>query len=289
MPKVSLIVGQSASLPKQTMEKYSLTMIPFVVDWKTGKEDLDPKSIFQKMADAEADNSDDLPKTSHPAPWLFKKFFEEKLKNSDSVLFVSLSSKLSGTFEAALSGKEMLTPEEKEKIFIFDCQNVSAGEGLIAIKAAEMIGQGKPVEEIIGELKIFSQKVHSLASLKSLKWLEKGGRISHLAKFFLFHLQKLGGNVLFEVKNGRIEAINLGFGQKTQAAVIFDFFKKNCKKGKFRVAISHAQNERSADELKNFIQKECPETEMIFIGPIDNIIGIHTGPGALICSWHPLS
>jgi len=97
MTKISLIVGQSASLPKQIMERYSLTMIPFIVDWKADKDNLDPKSIFQKMADAEAGNASDLPKTSHPAPWLFKKFFEEKITNSDSVLFISLSSKLSAT------------------------------------------------------------------------------------------------------------------------------------------------------------------------------------------------
>ncbi|MFA5387144.1 MAG: DegV family protein [Candidatus Paceibacterota bacterium] len=288
MAKVSIIVGQSASLSKQIMEKYSLTMIPFVVDWKSEKSNLNPESIFQKMADSEENGSEDLPKTSHPAPWLFKSFFEEKLKNSDSVLFVSLSSKLSATFESANTGKEMLNPSLKEKVFLFDSQNVSAGEGLIAIKAAEIIGQGKSIQKAVEELQDFKQKICSAAIVENIKWLEKGGRAKGLSKLALPFLQKTGANIVLKIKNGKIEPAMLSLKNSNQASAVFNFFKKDKNRQKARVAITYAQNEQEAKDLKNLILKEFPETEIAFVCPIDNIIGIHTGPNALICAWHPL-
>lgn len=288
MAKTTIIAGQSASLSKQIMEKYSLTMIPFVIEWKTDKNNPEPKSIFQKMSDAEASGIKNFPKTAHPAPWLFKNFFEEKLKNSDSVFFISLSSKLSPAFKASLTGKEMLPQSIQEKIFIFDSRNVSAGEGLIAIKASEKISQGKTAKEVFEFLQSFSQKVCSVASVKDVKWLKRGKRVGALTLFVLNILQKSGISLLLGVKNGQVKPIHCGLKQKSQALEIFKFLEKKCKKGRIRAAIAHSQNEQDAEELKNLLQKNLLNVEIIFIGPIDNIIGTHTGPGALICAWHPL-
>ncbi|MFA5746456.1 MAG: DegV family protein [Candidatus Paceibacterota bacterium] len=284
---ISIITGQSASLPREITEQYSLTMIPFVVDWEAEKKNLDPKSIFEKMAEAEAAAAD-LPKTSHPAPWLFKKFFQEKLKSSESVLFISISSGLSATFQAASVGREMLDPAEKEKTFIFDCRNVSIGEGLIAIKAAELAAQGKSIKELIEGLEKFRSKVSLVACFKDLKWIERGGRISKILASALSQAKKIGISPVFGVKNGEVTAVNFNFGKDISALTIFNICEKENRGKKVRIAIAHAQNEEAAKELERMIKEKMPSAKIEFISVLDNIIGIHAGPGALLCAWHEL-
>lgn len=287
MPKTSVIIGQSSSLPREMMEKYSLTMVPFVVDWEAEKNNVDPRSIFEKMEEAAAAAAD-LPKTSHPAPWLFKRFFQERLKNTDEVIFVSISSALSETFRAAEAGREMLDPLEKERVLIFDSQNVSVGEGLTAIKAAELAAQGKNAKEIAAELKKTGPKISLIGYFKDLKWLEKGGRVSAILASSLEHAKKIGINPVFGLKNGSLSVASFNIGKDDPASALFDICKKEASGKKIRIAIAHGQNEGAAKRLEEKIGEEMPSAKVEFVSLLDNIIGIHAGPGALLCAWHEI-
>lgn len=112
MKNISLIVGETASLPKELIQKFGMVFIPSMVDWKDG-ESLLGDNIFQKIRETEKKGIKTLPKTSHPSPWIFKKIFDEELKKSEKILGITLSSKLSGGYNSALQAKEMI--EEKEK------------------------------------------------------------------------------------------------------------------------------------------------------------------------------
>jgi len=289
MSKATLIVGQSASLPQEIIKKYFMTMIPFTVDWAEDKK-INQKNIIQEIGSEQlaSASNEDLPKTSHPAPWLYKKFFEEKLQNNDSVLYVAISSKLSGAMEAAQTGKGMMDEGQRSKIFILDSESASAGEGLVAVKAAEMIMEGKEIQGIMDYLTEFRSSVRVMGSVKDLKWLKAGGRIGNISATIMEQASNLGIRPILGVKDGRLTAVEFDISGKDYIESLAQTIKNNVKEKKVRLAISHAENKEAAQQLATLLAEKLNSPEISFMSLMDNIISIHLGPSALVCAWHEL-
>jgi len=285
MKKISLIVGETASLPKEIVEKYEMTIVPYVIYWKEGK-DLPGENIFQKMREAEKRKIDTFPKTSQPSSFVFKKIFEKELERSENILCITLSSKLSGGFNSAFQARAMFDEKKQNRIFVFDSLNVTAGEGLFDIKAAELIKEGKEIGEILKELKNFLPEVHIFGMVQSPKWLEAGGRISHSLAVLISKMQKIGMKPLIGLKNGVIKAVSLKMRARDIPLALFKELKKQTRGKEIKVAIAHGDDLKSAQKLKQMIKEQIKEAEVSFLNLIDPIIGIHLGPGTLLCAWH---
>lgn len=288
--KIGLIVGESADLTKEIIEKYGMVVVPYVVDWRDG-DDLPGENIFQKMRAADKRGIENLPKTSQPSPWTFKKVFEEELKKSEKILCITLSSKLSGGYNSALQAKRMLKEAEQGQVYILDSFNVAAAEGLFDLHAQELIEKGKDIEEIMKELKEFISKVHLFGMLEDPKWLEAGGRMSHTLATLVRQMAKIGMRPLVGVKKGVVTSVALKMQAKDVPTALFRELDSETKRSReagkrIRAAIIHADNLDGAERLKELIENELKEVEIAFLNLIDPIIGVHVGPGTLICVWH---
>lgn len=285
MKKISLIVGETASLPKELIKKFEMVFVPYVVDWRDG-ESLGGDNIFQKMREAEKKGIKTLPKTSQPSPWTFKRIFEEELKKSEKIICITLSSKLSGGFNSALQAREML--KEKERIFVLDSLNVTIGEGLIDLKIAEMIQKGNSLETILNEFGNLVKNTHLFGMVAEPKWLEAGGRISHSMAVLLEQMQKIGMRPLIGVKEGEVKAVALKMKAKDVPTALLKELEKETKKEKrIKVAIGHADNLEGAEKLMGLIKEKLKGVEIVFSNLIDPVIGVHVGPGALALAWTP--
>lgn len=291
MKAISLIVGETSSLSKEIIEKQGMTFIPYIVDWRDG-DDLPGENIYQKMREAERQGIKTLPKTSQPSPWTFKKAFEEELKKSEKILCPTLSSKLSGGYNSAVQARKMLEKSEQKRIYIIDSLNVTAGEGLFVLKAVDLIKEGKEIEEIVGELEKFVPKVHLFGMLEDPKWLEAGGRMSHPLAVLVRQMAKIGMRPLIGLKKGVVTSVALKMQAKDVPMALLKELKEETKKArkegkKIRTAVAQADNPVGAKRLKELIEKELPEVEIAFINLIDSVVGIHVGPGTLLCAWCP--
>jgi DegV family protein with EDD domain len=287
MKKISLIIGETASLPKEIVKNYEMVFVPYIVDWPDGNA-LVGENIFQKMREAEKKGIKTFPKTSQPSPWIFKKIFEEELKKAEKIFCLTLSSKLSGGYNSALQAREML--KKKERIFIFDTLNVTVGEGLIDFRVAKMIQEGKEEKEILRELPKIIENTHLFGMVENPKWLEAGGRISHSFAVLLEKMQKIGMRPLIGVKKGEVKPVALKMKAKNVPQALFQQLKKEIEKvklgkGKIKVAIGHADNLEGAKEIEELIEKNLKEIEVLFLGLIDPVIGVHVGPGTLAIAW----
>ena len=287
MKKISLVVGETASLPKELIEKYKMVFIPYVIDWRDG-EKLGGENIFQKMREAEKKGIKTFPKTSQPSPWTFKKIFEDELKKSEKIICVTLSSKLSGGYNSALQAREMF--KEKERIFVFDSLNVTVGEGLIDLKIARMIEEGKNEKDILEEFPKIIQTTHLFGMVEDPKWLEAGGRVSHSMATLLKQMQKIGMRPLIGVKDGEVKSVALRMKAKDVPTALFKELKRELKKigieeEKMKVAIGQADNLEGAKRLKKLIVENLKGVEIVFTSLIDAVIGIHVGPGTLAVAW----
>jgi len=287
MKKISLVIGETASLPRELIKKYKMVFVPYVVDWRDG-DNLPGENIFQKMKEAERREIQTVPKTSQPSPWTFKKIFEEEIKNNEQVLCITISSKLSGGYNSASQAKKMLPEPDQKRIWLIDSFNATVGEGLFDLKAASLIEKGNDIAEIERELKDFIPKINLFGMLEDPKWIEAGGRVSHPLAVLIKQMQKIGMRPLIGLKEGEVKPVALKMQARDVPTALFNELKKEVGEKKARVALGHADNSKGVQKLKEIITKELPKIEIAFINLIDSIMGVHIGPGSLFCSWHEI-
>ena len=195
---LGLIVGQTADLPQDFLRKHQIEEVPFRAKFPSG-EILSKENLFPKLKEA-VEKGQPLPSSSLPSFGDFLTAYKKGLERFDKVLLLTVSSKLSGTYSSARIARSML--KEKRRLTVFDCFTVEVAEGLIAIRAQELISQGKALGEVLKDLKQFCPKVALVGYIQDFKYILRSGRVKLppiLLKPVLI-LQKLGLRLLIQIK-----------------------------------------------------------------------------------------
>ncbi|NCO80439.1 DegV family protein [bacterium] len=289
MNKIGLVVDEAADLPKEIIEKYQMAVVPVKMDWPD-LENLPGENTFQKMREAEKRGIKSFGKTSQPSPKDFLVAFKKQLESFDKILCITVTSKLSGTYNSANQARGILSQEDQKRVFIVDSLNASCGEGLSDLKAIDLIEQGKDTEEIVKELEKFVPQVRLYGIFEDPKWLEASGRISSTLANWFRRMQKLGFRPILGVKKGLVKAIGIKAKAKDIPTALFHQFEAKTKKlrnqgKKIRVAITHGDDLPGVQKLKEMIEKNLENTEVAFVNLIDNVLGVLVGPNAIILAW----
>lgn len=176
------IITDSASDISQNNNK-GVTVLPMTITFgEENYEDgvsLTPDNFYMKLIESSA-----LPKTSQVSPYAFGQAYENALKSADYVIVITLSSKLSGTYQSACIAAD----DYDERVFVIDSENVTVGEQILVDYALSLIDKGIEVNTIVSQLNTMKKRIRLVALLDTLEYLKKGGRISSGAAFL--------GNVL---------------------------------------------------------------------------------------------
>jgi len=289
MKKIALIICNFSSSTKEVLKKYNIFSIESNPLWPE-ESLLTGNNIFEKMRDAKKKGIKSIPKTSQPSMGTFKKYFENALKENDEVICITISSKISGTYNSATQTKKILSSDVQERIHIIDSNNIDAAETLLAIKAREIISLGGEISEIINKINTYIPKLYFYGMTENPDQMEAGGRINHVLAIALSQMQKIGMRPILHIDDGVVKAANLRMNAKDTAEALFkqfqDINKKSLSLGtNYLVAISHADNMVEAEKLKSLFENNYPKQVKIeFISMTGVFIGSHVGPGTLMCS-----
>lgn len=165
---IKLITDSTIDLP----ESSEVIVAPLTVMFGE-KEYLDTVDITKDEFYDLLETSDVLPKTSQVTPARFMELYDEITANNDEAVVITISSKLSGTFQSAL-----LASKEYSNIRVVDSENVTIGSGVLALEALKCINKGWNLETIYNHLESSKKRIRLLAALDTLEYLQKGGRIS---------------------------------------------------------------------------------------------------------------
>ena len=214
-----------------------------------------------------------MPKTSAPSIAAFQEHFSQP----GEIIFFSIGSKLSGTYQTALLAKDVLN---REDIFILDSSNLSTGIGLLVLTAAEMRNQGLDAKTMIDLINLLIPKVHTSFVIDTLDYLYKGGRCSAI-ELLVGSLLKI--RPIIEVKPdgslGIKRKIN-GSRKKALMAMIEDFSMDLPKLDTRRVFITHTLTDEAiadAHFLKSEIENIASVDEILFT-MAGATIASHCGP-----------
>jgi len=303
--RIGIITEETADLPQEIIEKHQIAIVPAKLDWPE-LEGLPGENTFQKMRELEKRGIQSFGKTSQPSPKDFLDKYNYQLERFEKILCITLTSKLSGSYNSAIQAKNFLKSEQKDynppstpplaggerasKVFIIDSLSASCGQAIIILKAIDLIESGKKAEEIVKELENFIPQVRLFVIFEDPKWLEASGRISHLVANLLRKIAQAGIRPLLTFRNGKLIPAGIKGGAKDIPTALFKQFEVKTKRArtdgkKIRAVITHGDDFQGAQRLRETIEKEFNNVEIVFLNTIDNVVGAPTGPNTLAISW----
>lgn len=275
MQKVKIITHSGCDLSYQEIEQYNITMIPdwLIIDGKEYRNNIDiyPEAFYEYLA-----TNDNLPTSSHPSPSAFMDAFLSA-SEYEEIIFISLSSKLTGTFNTATVAAMALEDEGfSPKLHIYDSAQASFGAALVILEAAKMAQSGHSAQEIIEELDRLVPRIGVYFIMNTLKYAYKGGRIGAIRAITA---DTLGIKPLLVFQDGTVSDLSLNRTFNEGLKAVYKRFKYYYNTDE-DIIIFHACNEKGANKLKSMIQKEFPTVEprIELIGPV---IGLYAGPGCV--------
>ena len=172
---VRIIVDSTADLIPQIKDR--LDVVPLTVHFGD-QEYIDGVTITHKEFYEKLIECDTLPSTSQATPDSFSRVFEEVAKAGESAVVLTLSSKLSGTYQSA-----MIAAEDYEDIYVVDSDSVAIGAGILAELALQLKDAGMDAKNIAATLEEEKKNVRIIAMVDTLEYLKRGGRVSKTVAF----------------------------------------------------------------------------------------------------------
>ncbi len=213
------------------------------------------------------------PTTTQPTPRDFVDVYNKLAEETDEILVVTLSNKLSGTYESALNAKSLV--EKECRIEVIDSLTVAMGLGLIVIAVAKAAQAGANLDEIVALVHEAMPRSHLIAYFDTLKYLAKGGRIGKA--------QGLLGAVLsikpiLTVKDGEMSPLTRLRSRAAGMDYLYNFVAGFSHIEE--LAVEHATTPDEADRLVERLSSVFPK-ERIYRSTISPVVGTYAGPGAM--------
>lgn len=236
-------------------------------------ETFDQKSFLELVK-----NGKECPKTACPSPEKFKEAFE---CGAENIFVITLSSHLSGTYNAAVVGKELYEEEHgKDKnIAVVDSLSASSGELNIAMKIRDLCEQELPFDEVVKQAESYRDSMETFFVLESLDFLRKNGRLTGLQAFFATTLNIkpiMAGDKGVIVKLEQARGMNKALSRMADIAVSRGGDTKNK-----RLIIAHCNNRDRAEQVKELLCSRASFGEIV-ITDTAGVATVYAGDGGII-------
>ena len=250
------------------------TVVPLTVSF--GEKDyidgvtLNKQEFYQKLV-----SSQELPKTSQATPEVFRKLQE----NGDEAVVITVSSRLSGTYQSAC-----IAAEDFDNVRVVDSLNVSIASGILAEYALRCASEGMGLDELARHLSKKRDEIGLVAMVDTLEYLKKGGRISGAAAFAG---GVLGIKPVVTCRNGELTVLGKARGSKKANNLLVEQIRKDGVD--FSMPLLLGYTGLSDDMLRQYIQ----DSQCLWKGHVtdldcvqlSSVIGTHAGPGAVAVAY----
>lgn len=278
---VKILIDSASDISLETAKKYNIDIlgqnIIFGDETFVETTELSPSEFYEKL-----EKFGGIPKTAQINITKITEKYEQYYKDFD-IIFITISSKASGTFQSANLAKDMFLEEHPDaSIDVFDGFNLSLGYGRLGIAAAKMAQDGKGKDEILKEIARLRDKAEVIFVVDDLSYLQKGGRISPTAKIL--------GNVLdikpvLTIKDGLVTNLDKVRGAKKVYGKLVELMMSNIDLDeKHTVYIIHGNAPDKVEKLKEKIAEMTNITD-IEVGEVGASVGTNTGAGVIALTY----
>ena len=270
---VKIVTDSVADLPPQIASDLGITVVPLTVSF--GSEvyrdgvDLTADQFYKKLKDSRI-----FPTTSAPPPLAFAEVFDELAAETEEIIVLTISAKLSGTRDAALQGTRLM--KKRRRVEVIDSQLATMAEGFIAMKAAQAARTGASLDAVKAVIRKNIPRSQILAAFDTLEYLRRGGRIG-AAKAYLGAM--LNMNPLITLKDGVVKPAGRTRSRSRAIDRLFAFID-SCSFVE-ELAVEYTVCREDAETLIERLAAIFPR-QRIYRSKMTPVIGTHTGPGLLV-------
>ena len=237
--------------------------------------DITPEGFYERLIESDA-----LPTTSQAAPADFAEAFERLTANGDELVCLTISSKLSGTYQSAM----IAAADFEGRVRVVDTLNVALGAQILARYALRLASGRRGMDEVADELERVKGRVHIIALLDTLEYLKRGGRISAAAA-------AVGGvfsiKPVITVRDGAVAVIGKARGSKNGENLLSQLIEKHGVDFTMPYVLGYTG---LSDAL---LQKYKADSARLWVGyakdlPVSivgSVVGTHAGPGAIAVAF----
>ncbi|NLN18354.1 MAG: DegV family protein [Firmicutes bacterium] len=277
---IRIVTDSSSDIPPELAKELGIEIVPLtvVIDGKEYVEGVtvDPSSFVSMMR-----QSADLPRTSQPSPHAFITAFERATSTANKaaeVLCITLSSKLSGTFQSACAARDLFKGTAK----VIDSRSGTLGLGLMALEASRLAALGHSLSEITERIEAMRERLSVFVSLNTLENAVKGGRIRRVEAAVV---QLLRMKIFARTQDGEVVVCGKARGRKNMLAAFLEAMQAKAEDYQDRwVGITHVDNTEEAHALAEAVKKRFNPARII-IGPMGSTIATHAGTGAVALAY----
>jgi len=276
MSKIAIITDSTSFLPSELIKKHNITVTPQVLIWdeKTFQDgvDIQPSEFYTRLKSAKT-----MPSTSQVSPATMQSSFQNLIDQGFEVLGIFISSKLSGTMQSAVQGKEMMGTAG-EKVTVVDSFATSMSLGLIVLAAARAAESGASKSECIATIEKTRKNSGLFFAVDTLEFLHRGGRIGGAQRFIG---SALNLKPILALKDGKVEGVErIRTKSKAHDRVLELVTEQVHGKSNIRLASLHANAIDDAKALLDRGAQKLNPVETIF-AEVSPVVGSHTGPGTV--------
>ena len=276
----SVVTDTSANLPNHLLRDRNIAVLPFSY-YMNGKEYIDLEGQeFDAVGFFSAMRVGVSVTTSQIPPQRYADCFEPLLQAGQDILFVSMSSGISGSYQSSLiAAKELLETYPDRKIRCMDSGTASLGEGLQALRAAELRDEGKTLDEAADILEKERYNVCSIFTVGNLQYLRATGRLSGMGALLgtMLNIKPvLKGDETFHIVlagkvRGRRQVIENLAARYDKYAVAPE---------QQLVGVAHCDCRADADYLIQLLRRNRPPRDVLLVD-YEPVTGSHLGPDSL--------
>lgn len=275
--KPIIVTDSTCDIEKSILDKMNVDMVPLTVIF--GEEnfrdgvDITKKEFFEKLASSTVN-----PTTSQPTPELFLEVFNKHKAEGNEVVYIGISSVLSGTMQSAKIAKEMC---DYDKIYLVDSLSATAGIDMLVRVACAMRDNGETAKAIVERIEQLVPKVRIYAYVDTLKYLVRGGRVSKVAGAIG---GALGVKPLIAVGDGAVVSIGTARGQKLAFDKLCSIVKDADIDTSLPMMLLNSENEENMRLMEVYMQENGVNYDWNY-GEVGSVIGTHVGPGAVAVAY----
>ncbi|MEO6397903.1 MAG: DegV family protein [Tepidiformaceae bacterium] len=269
---VRIVTDSTCDLPHDTVERLGITVVPLTIFF--GDEalldgvELEAQAFYERLQ-----GLGPMPRTSQPSVDLFQDAYERLSADGSEIVSIHLSSKLSGTLNAASVAREVV--KASAHVDLIDSYQVSVGLGLIVMEAAIAAQAGKGLAEVVAAARRAMDRTGVYVVVDTLEFLRRGGRLGR-ARSFLGSILSI--KPILHVEDGEVAPLER---VRTRARAVERLYQLALQHPRTKTLfVGYGGESAQAELLAERLRPALPHTEILLteLGPA---VGVHTGPGSL--------
>ncbi len=279
MSRVAIVTESSSNLPPETVKEYGIHVLPLKVIWE--------EKVFRDGVDLTAQEfysrlrmDHYMPTTAAFSPSEFLETFRSLAQEYEAIVAILLSQDLTGSVEAAQIAYQMAPTLP---VHIVDSRTAAMAQGFIVLEAARAAAAGATAEQVVARAQEMIPRVQFLATLETLEYLRRGGRIGTAAAFLGSMLQ-MKPIVGIPPAHGTVVGVARPRTWKRAVEQMLDLMGEAVGERPVHVAVSHGDQEEEAHALAEELRRRFDVREL-YITYFTPVMGAHAGPALCVAFY----